>query len=295
MDSNVTTASGDGRSVTRRRFLWWSSATAVTSWFGGSVFAQEVSLPATGPAIGLGAVGGGSGAGSGMPAISVGYVLGSEQLPDVARPDWWSAVRDAPAAARAFSSAGDAAAVEVVPATTLLGDPRLAVVPVQVAVLGLYPQVDDVPGSTFDLLLTVNYATGDPFLPEVPFHAWGWRDDPASTSGSPLRFTVPVERERGLRLSLDVREVQQGRRAAASGGGRRVGRAARRAWSQETVLSVGLEPHLPKLQRGIYLLGLEPSTWERGGELWAGALPSELPPSLVVAVEEAPEAAEPAP
>jgi len=171
-------------------------------------------------------------------------------------------------------------------------------VPVRVAVLGLYPEVDDVPGVTFDMVLTVHFFTGDPFLPVAPFHAWGWRDDPAPSSGSPIRFTVPVERDAGLRFTLDVIQVERpvGRRALGHGGGVRPGGAGRAAgaasaavgrstWRQETVLSVGAEPGVPKLQRGVYLLGLSPNLWAQPADLPAGAFPDELPPSLVVAVE----------
>ena len=194
----------------------------------------------------------------------------------------------------------------MVPAAELPGDPYLAVVPVRMAVLGLYPEIDDVPDATFDMVLTVHFTTGDPFAPELPFYAWGWRDDPAPSSGSPTRFTVPVERETGLRLSLDVHQVERSsirhvtarrggvgpRGAAADSAARTVAAAsARSSWTQETVLSAGVEAGVPKLQRGVYLLGLEAGMWARPGDLPAGALPSELAPSLVVAVEAAEEAA----
>ena len=236
-------------------------------------------------------------AASGAP-LSVGYVLGSEDLADPLRPDWWAPWRTA-STLRAAGESGLAASqvpLQVVPADEIPGDPRLAVVPVRMAVLGLYPEVDDVPGATFDMVLTVHFHTGDPFLPVVPFHAWGWRDDPAASSGSPTRFTVPVERDTGLRMTLDVRQVEalQVGRARSAGGGVRAGAAsrsgaassaARSAWTQETVLSVGVEPGVPTLQRGVYLLGLEPNLWARPADLPAGAFPDELPPSLVVAIE----------
>lgn len=237
-------------------------------------------------------------------ALSVGYVLGSDEVGDPTRPAWLTAWRAASQsrAAGESSSAGSSPALQVVPAAELLGDPRLAVVPVRVAVLGLYPELDDVPGATFDLVLTVHFDTGDPFHPELPFHAWGWRDDPAPSSGSPTRFTVPVERELGLRLSLDVRQVEESvglsRMLPGGGGVRRqggagtAGTAARTAWSLATTLSLGLESAAPKLQRGVYLLGLQAGMWEWPGELPAGAFPGELPPSLVVAIDAAEEAGE---
>ena len=271
----------------RRRFLQLASLSAAAGVWPRLAFAQE-------------------GAAAGAP-LSVGYVLGSEEAADVLRPAWWSPFRTASLVRAAGESAFAAAQapLEVVPADQLLGDPRLAVVPVRVAVLGLYPEVDDVPGFTFDMVLTVHFFTGDPFLPVVPFHAWGWRDDPAVTAGAPIRFTVPVERDTGLRFSLDVRQVERGRRVQTGGtavrrpggsqGGGAVGGAGgglkaspggtRTAWSQAAVLSVGVEPGVAKLQRGTYLLGLEPRMWEQGGELPAGAFPDDLPPSLVVAVE----------
>lgn len=234
-------------------------------------------------------------------ALSVGYVLGSEEDGDPTRPGWWTAWRAASQsrAAGESSLAASSPALQVVPAAELLGDPRLAVVPVRLAVLGLYPEPDDVPGSTFDLVLTVRFATDDPAVPELPFHAWGWRDDPAPSAGSPTRFTVPVERDLGLRLSLDVRQVEEpatglSRMLPAGGGVRRrsgaAGTAARSDWSLATTLSLGLEPATPKLQRGVYLLGLEAGMWEWPGELPAGAFPGELPPSLVVAIDAAEEA-----
>lgn len=279
---NTKTIQGvERRSLSRRRFLKLASAAVALPWLPLGAGAQ-------------GRLGAAVGAAQASP-LSVGYVLGSEDLADVARPEWWPALRRAAPEARAFSTTGEELGpLDVVPATSLLGDPRLAVVPVRFAVLGLYPEVDDVTGSTFDVVLTVHFVTGDPALPEVPFHAWGWRDDPAPTTGSPLRFTVPVERDSGLRLELDVREVRRqpslgvaiGGASPVEGASRVAGAViSRQSWRQETILTVGLESYLPKLQRGVYLLGLEPRLWEQGGELVPGALPSELAPSLVVSVE----------
>lgn len=265
----------------RRRFLKLASLSAAVGVLPRFAFAQ------------------GGAAAAGAP-LSVGYVWGSEEAADVLRPDWWSPFRAASLvrAAGERSIAETQRPLEVVPADQLLGDPRLAVVPVRVAVLGLYPEVDDVPGVTFDMVLTVHFHTGDPFLPVVPFHAWGWRDDPAPSSGSPTRFTVPVERDAGLRFTLDVVQVERpaALRALGLGGGVRAGGASRAGgaasaavgrstWRQEAVLSVGAEPGVPKLQRGVYLLGLEPNLWARPSDLPAGAFPDELPPSLVIAVE----------
>lgn len=276
MEPVRTTQDVEGRSVTRRRFLWMASAAAALPWWARTASAQGLETAAARAAA--------------ANPISVGYVMGSEDLPNVARPDWWGPLRTAAPGARAFSRDGEEVGpLDVVPAASLPGDPLLAVVPVRMSVLGLYPEIDDVPDSTFDLLLTVHFATGDPFLPEVPYHAWGWRDDPAPTSGAPLSFVLPVDRDAGLRLALDVREVRRDRslRVVGAGGASRASGAvhSRQGWRQEAILTVGLESELPKLQRGVYLLGLEPSLWDRAGELVPGALPSELPPSLVVAVE----------
>ena len=272
----------------RRRFLQLASLTAAAGALPQLAFAGEEDAAA--------------GEAAASTPLSVGYVVGSEDLADVARPDWWPAWRSASAVRAAGSSAAAATAdpLEVMPAAELPGDPFLAVVPVRVAVLGLYPEFDDVPDATFDLVLTARFVTGDPFAPELPFYAWGWRDDPAPSSGSPIRFTVPVERESGLRLALDARQVkrQAARFAVPGDGGLRVragsaratGAASagrRSAWRQEAALSVGIEAAAPKLQRGVYLLGLEPRLWDRRGELPAGALPSELAPSLVIGVEAA--------
>jgi hypothetical protein len=268
----------------RRRFLQTASLAALASALPRFAWASE------------GAVAG--------PPLSVGYVLGSEDAADVLRPPWLNAWRaESLLRAAGESYFGESQPwLQVVPAEDLFGDPRLAVVPVRLAVLGLYPELDDVPGATFDMVLDVHFATGDPFLPEATFHAWGWRDDPAVTAGAATRFTVPVERDGGLRLSLDVRQVETGlRRMVPRGGGVRQGAAtaasrvaapaaARLGWRQQTVLSVGLDPTLPKLQRGVYLLGLEAGMWAQGGELPAGAFPGELPPSLVVAIDAVEEA-----
>jgi hypothetical protein len=64
-------------------------------------------------------------------------VLGSEEAANVLRPAWWSPFRTASLVRAAGESAFAAAQapLEVVPADQLLGDPRLAVVPVRVAVL----------------------------------------------------------------------------------------------------------------------------------------------------------------
>lgn len=260
-------ANAGAGALSRRRFLELASWTAAAGALPRLAFAgdgEEARAAASGEAT--------------VP-LSVGYVVGSEDLADVARPPWWPvwlAASTARAAAGRRAVAAPAAPLDVLPAAELPGDPYLAVVPVRVAVLGLYPELDDVPGATFDMVLTAEFVTGDPLVPELTFYAWGWRDDPAPSSGAPLRFTVPVERESGLRLTLDVRTAQAGGARAA---------ARRSAWRQETVLSPGIESGVPKLQRGLYLLGLDRGMWDRPGELPAGALPDELSPSLVLGIE----------
>lgn len=168
-----------------------------------------------------------------------------------------------------------AAPLSVVPADALVvGDSRLALDWVEMTVHGFHPDPTPRQAPFRQVDLTVYFPSADPLLPDpVPFHAWGSRRRPARSTAAPTRFVVPLRVDGGLELLLEVRDA----RTAA-------GRLP--LFTTYTDFTVDPEPGRPKLQRGIYLLGLLPDAWRSPSVLpGAGEKPDFERTSLVVSFE----------
>jgi hypothetical protein len=146
----------------------------------------------------------------------------------------------------------------VVPAVELIaGDQTLANELVRVGVRGLYPL------PTSDLIgrvrLTVLFPNPDPARRRpLPFHAWSYESRPAPSPSPPLEFVAPLGVDGGFRLQLDVVPAPGAplsRRSVAALTQERLG------GSFAADFTVDWFEGRPKLQRGVYLLGLAPSTW----------------------------------
>lgn len=184
-------------------------------------------------------------------AMSVGFVEGSEGWGEVAK-------------SRAL--AGE----RVVPARELLlGDQNLALEQLYVTVHGVYPKALADRGRVPSAAFTVYFPNPDEtLLPgPLPFHAWEYRRKPAPSPAARVGFELPSGVYGDVDFALEVTE----------------GAVKQRYVTRFTVDSIA---HLPKLQRGVYLLGLGPTTWDGAATLPAAGqkLRPELA-SLVVSFE----------
>lgn len=199
--------------------------------------------------------------------LSVGFLENSDQLDDVFSLPW----RDLPLKEREES--------RVVPAEWLIsGDPTMAFRMVEIKIHGLYPAMP--PRRFADLAsarLTVFYHLPWLGLTEpLPFHAWGADFGSRAGAGAPVRFRVPTREDGSLAMAFDI--IPGNRKGFAP---------PSHAAADFTVDSW---PGRPKLQRGIYFLGLGANafgaTFGRGQTI---AADSENPRwdllSLVMSVE----------
>ena len=151
-------------------------------------------------------------------------------------------------------------AVTVLPATALIsGDQTLANELVRVRIHGLYP----VPNPTHvrNAYVTVFFPSPESAVRRepLPFTAWGYHSRPAPDPAPPNRFVAPLGADGALDLLLEVTPAPNNpltRRpslvspAPGPVGGRFT-----------TSFTVDWFAGRPKLQRGLYLLGLAPDTW----------------------------------
>jgi hypothetical protein len=146
--------------------------------------------------------------------------------------------------------------LRVVPAERLTyGDPRLVLEWIAMTVHGFHPDPSPRQAPFCQADLTVFFPSTDPLFPEpVPFHAWGSLRRPARSTAAPTRFVVPLRVDGGLELLLEVRDA-------------RVAGSRLPLLRTYTDFTVDPEPGRPKLQRGIYLLGLLPDAWRSSAVL----------------------------
>lgn len=178
-------------------------------------------------------------------ALSVGYLLGSDAL---ATPRWPVSVPLEADEERPF-----AAESIVVPAFSLpAGDPRLAAGSVRIRVQGLLagPERGVTPPREIDLDVLVRDELGR----QLPFHAWSYRR--ASGASSPIRFRSWLDEYDPLVLEVRVDGAAGDRRptdrtAIPDSGVRRRAR-----------LTLGKEGDVPRLQAGVYFLGLTEGAWD---------------------------------
>jgi len=222
--------------IRRRDLLAWGGAAAMLPSLEGIARAQEAIAEA---------------AAAGPQPMSVGYIVGSET---------WAPLRNVTAG---FLNRGvksdDAAApqpAEIVPATSLVaGSQELAGQSVKVRVHGLYPVPN--PQDAETVYLTALFSGVEAGLPgSVPFLAFGYKSKPAPDVPAPIAFTYPLGAMGTLDFQLDVKPA-------------RGSRVSRRALAKPvavggrftTTFTVDWFAGKPKLQRGVYLLGLAGKTW----------------------------------
>jgi hypothetical protein len=207
-----------------------------------------------------------------IQTMSVGYVDGSEELRNL---KWLPRAVRRPAAA----VEGEAQSSPViVPATSLFqADTSMPGQPLRIRVHGLYPPVaaverkrqKDVPPS---IDLEAIFPSADPAFPAaLPFYAWSLRQKPGWNPSPPVSFRFPLEWQVLPEFVLKVR--------GADG----ISRMLR------TKFTVDNEPGRPKLRRGLYVLGLDPRTWQQEIRIsdLAGRIPAEMF-SVLVSMESEP-------
>jgi hypothetical protein len=246
-----------GRGLGRREFLVLSAAGILIPWLGR---AAEAATPLGGAAPIV------------APAVpmSVGYVEGSDAWKSLRRLPW----DDVQAAYAAAAGGVEPPRSPVVSANDMpLGNQNLASTVVKVTVLGLYPAVRK--KETVDAIdLDVFFPSPDPAFPKpLPFHAWSFRRLPGLNVGHRLSFNVPLGLAGELVLSLVVGEP---------------GAAVRRRY--DASFTVDPASGRPKLQRGIYLLGLGPAVWKGEAILPAYGEKARLDlRSLVISIDDKPK------
>jgi len=204
--------------------------------------------------------------------MSIGYVDGSDAWKSLRRLPW----DDAQTAYAALSQGLEPPRSQVVSATDMpLGNQNLASTVVKMTVHGLYPGGAVRKKETLDAVdLDVFFPSPDPAFPKpLPFHAWSFRRLPAVNMGHRLSFNVPLGLDGGLALSLVVGEL---------------GAAVRRRYDANFTVDPGTGR--PKLQRGVYLLGLGPAVWKSEATLPAYGETARLDlRSLVVSIDDKPK------
>jgi hypothetical protein len=184
--------------------------------------------------------------------LSVGYLERSEQFTSF----------DVGPLEKVFEAAAldaqvEGALLDVYPAAGLpAGDPSFGWETAEITIFGLYPPLPDGwKRHVRRAALEVEYRIEDPTVgAPLSFLAWTYDREPVENTGSAIRFTAPVDRELGLSLVLH-REVLQPRRARRP--------AAPAATTLRADFTVNLERDRPKLQRGVYLLGMRRRLFDR--------------------------------
>ena len=206
--------------------------------------------------------------------MPVGFLEGSEQL---------KILRRLPLRIRRPripSATAEAAPLRIVPADQLpMGDTSLMGRPLRLTIHGLYPPAALGPKQQARLPLAMDldvlFPSPDPAFPEpIRFFAWSFRRQPGWNPSPPVSFVFPLDWEVLPELAL---------RVVPAGGGPPIAFRAR--------FTVDYEAGLPRLQRGVYVLGTTPGVWRDGLSLAALArtAPAEVA-SILLSME--PEGAE---
>jgi hypothetical protein len=229
------------RGLRRRDFLALSSLAAVTPLLEPFAAAGELLANATSP--------------SSKP-LSIGYLEGSQFLSGLSR-----LAASLPRATVIRQGDTLTSGLQVVPASSLpSGDPSLVGGAVRLAVRGFYGPTGSGLPPAIDLDVYVPalaLAAGDGAL----FHAWSYRGAPAENLSAPLSFPVWPDWTSNLALGLRV--------VPASGATRNF----------HSTFTLAAQAGQPRLQTGVYLLGLTADAWSTPVTLPAD--PSSLPARLV--------------
>jgi hypothetical protein len=255
-DSRLHSQAGSG--LGRREFLVLSAAGILTPWLGR---AAEAAVPLSGSAAIV------------APPVpmSIGYVEGSDVWKSLRRLPW----DDVQAAYAAAAAGVEPSRSQVISATDMpLGDQKLASTVVKVTVHGFYGGAIKKRETLDAIDFDVYFPSPDPAFPKpLPFHAWSFRRLPAPNVGHRLSFNVPLDLDGGLALSLIVGQL---------------GASLRQRYT--TNFTVDANSGRPKLQRGIYLLGLGPAVWKSEATLPAyGETARPDLRSLVISIDDRPK------
>jgi len=238
-NDGVTTTTLASR-INRRQLIAYGGAAAVLPSMASIARAQEALAAATPVA--------------GPQPMSVGYIEGSES---------WYPLHNVTAG---FLNAGipapgqkAPAAAQVTPASAITaGSQELAGQSVRMRVHGIYPVANPTAAQTV-YLTALFHGTDAGLATPAPFLAWGYKSVPVPDVPPPIAFTYPLGAMGTLDLQLDVAAPTKVKRRAAPGpavGGRFT-----------TTFTVDWFAGQPKLQRGVYLLGLTGNTWSASRSL----------------------------
>jgi len=236
--------SGAPLRLRRRELLVWGGAAAL--W-------PALARPAQGQASAAGAA-------DVVRPMSVGFVDGS---------DTWRGFRAITAGALNRGIRREAGRpvepAKVVPATSLIaGQQELANELVRVRIHGLYPIPN--PTTIRNAYLTVYFPTDDPARRRqpLPFTAWGYHSRPAPDPAPPICFVAPLGADGALDFLLETAPAPNQLTRRPSLPSPSVGPVGGRF---STSFTVDWYAGRPRLQRGVYLLGLAPDTWSSEREL----------------------------
>lgn len=233
----------------RRQFLALTSTVAVGSMFAGSAGASTVLGVAT----------------RRDSPLSVGFLAGSEDWPDLSTLPWNR---------QGVATAPD---LDVLSAEALsVGDQNLAGGVVEMCVLGLVPRIPR--RQNFDFhsanLIVFHPSPIPGAVPDAPFVAWGLRRNPAlsRSARTRVRFRWPLRDDGGLVVALELC--------------RRLPGGLLETTRFSTDFTVDWYPGRPKLQRGLYLLALKAGAWQNTVHLpGQGAPPRDELCSLAISFE----------
>jgi len=236
--------SGATLRLRRRDLLFWGGAAALLPALARPARAQAAGADAPADTV---------------QPMSVGFVDGS---------DTWRGYRGIAAGALNRGIRREAGrppeAAKVVPATSLIaGQQELANELVRVRIHGLYP----IPNPT-----TVRNAYVTVYFPSpergrqlmLPFTAWGYHSRPAPDPAPPTRFVAPLGADGALDFLLEAAAAPNQLTRRPSLLSPSVGPVGGRF---ATSFTVDWFAGRPRLQRGVYLLGLAPDTWSSEREL----------------------------
>jgi hypothetical protein len=214
----------------RRSFLALSSAGLLAPLFKGLAWAETLDK-----------------AGTVVRPLSVGYIEGSEELRNLKR---LSRTIRRPGLQETAESAESSPIV--VPASSLFqGDTSLPGRPLRIRIDGLYPPLAADPkrrrALPFAADLDVFFPSPDPAATApIPYMAWSLRQRPGWDPSPPVSFRFPLDWKALPEIVLRVQPKRE---------------------SPSTVLRTKFtlddESGLPRLRRGVYLLGFAPGAWDR--------------------------------
>jgi hypothetical protein len=238
----------EGPGLRRRDFLALGSTLALSPLFSDLAFAQSLVTTETG-----------------VRPLPVGFLEGSTEVPDLRHLSGW--MRQPGIASRASWEDGEA--LRVVPAPQLFqGDTDLIGRPLRLSIRGLYPPAALERKQRRELPVTIDldvlFPAPEPAvsLEPVRFHAWSFRRRPGWNPSPPIKFTYPLDWQ--ALPEIEIRVVPAGGRPPVR---------------MRTRFTFDDEPGLPKLQRGLYLLGTVPDVWR--SSVSVSALARTAPVELV--------------